>query len=141
MEAYEVEHDFSGIGRRTMLLNAREVFHQNGAHKLILLAIEDVVDDDLGFAASLVVEHSELSGDLPRQKWIARQQQVKRLLRVVHPAGSVQPGGDLETDVRRVERPAVDAGGVTQCANAGSRLLAHQPQSFAHDVAIDSEHR
>lgn len=44
MEAYEVEHDFSGIGRRTMRLNAREVFHQNGAHKLILLAIEDVTD-------------------------------------------------------------------------------------------------
>jgi two-component sensor histidine kinase len=42
MEAYEVEHDFSGIGRRTMLLNAREVFNQDDANTLILLAIEDV---------------------------------------------------------------------------------------------------
>jgi len=42
MEAYAVERDFSGIGRRSMLLNAREVFNQSNAHKLILLAIEDV---------------------------------------------------------------------------------------------------
>ena len=44
MEAYEVEQDFSGIGRRTMLLNAREVFDRRGAHTLILLAIEDVTE-------------------------------------------------------------------------------------------------
>jgi two-component sensor histidine kinase len=44
MEAYEVEHDFFGIGRRKMLLNAREVFNQRNAHKLILLAIEDVTE-------------------------------------------------------------------------------------------------
>jgi two-component sensor histidine kinase len=43
MEAYEVERDFSIIGRRSMLLNAREVFNQR-PHKLILLAIEDVTD-------------------------------------------------------------------------------------------------
>jgi chemotaxis protein methyltransferase CheR len=42
MEAYAVERHFSGIGRRAMLLNAREVFNQSNAHKLILLAIEDV---------------------------------------------------------------------------------------------------
>lgn len=44
MEAYEVQHDFAGIGRRIMLLNAREVFTQSDAHALILLAIEDVTD-------------------------------------------------------------------------------------------------
>jgi two-component sensor histidine kinase len=44
MEAYEVEHEFPGIGRRKMLLNAREVFNQRNAHKLILLAIEDVTE-------------------------------------------------------------------------------------------------
>lgn len=43
MEAYEVERDFPIIGRRSMLLNAREVFNQ-GTQKLILLAIEDVTD-------------------------------------------------------------------------------------------------
>ena len=44
MEAYEVEWDFPIIGRRTMLLNAREVFNQRDTQKLILLAIEDVTD-------------------------------------------------------------------------------------------------
>jgi two-component sensor histidine kinase len=44
MEAYEVQHEFAGIGRRTMLLNAREVFTQDDAHSLILLAIEDITD-------------------------------------------------------------------------------------------------
>jgi PAS domain S-box-containing protein len=43
MEAYEVEQDFPVIGRRSMLLNAREVFNQS-SHRLILLAIEDVTD-------------------------------------------------------------------------------------------------
>jgi two-component sensor histidine kinase len=44
MEAYEVERDFPIIGRRSMLLNAREVFFQKSSRKLILLAIEDVTD-------------------------------------------------------------------------------------------------
>ncbi|HEX3504697.1 MAG TPA: histidine kinase dimerization/phosphoacceptor domain -containing protein [Xanthobacteraceae bacterium] len=44
MQAYEVERDFPNIGRRTMLLNAREVFNHRNAEKLILLAIEDITD-------------------------------------------------------------------------------------------------
>jgi PAS domain S-box-containing protein len=44
MQAYEVERDFPNIGRRTMLLNAREVFNQGNTEKLILLAIEDITD-------------------------------------------------------------------------------------------------
>jgi chemotaxis protein methyltransferase CheR len=45
MEAYEVEQDFPIIGRRSMLLNARELFFfQKNSRKLILLAIEDVTD-------------------------------------------------------------------------------------------------
>ena len=44
MEAYEVERDFPIIGRRAMLLNAREVFFQKNSRKLILLAIEEVTD-------------------------------------------------------------------------------------------------
>src|ERR1700692_747268 len=44
MEAYEVERDFPIVGRRSMLLNARELFFQRNARKLILLAIEDVTD-------------------------------------------------------------------------------------------------
>jgi PAS domain-containing protein len=42
MEDYEVEHDFPSIGQRTMLLNARKIFSENGSHSTILLGIEDV---------------------------------------------------------------------------------------------------
>jgi two-component sensor histidine kinase len=44
MEDYEVERDFPIIGRRSMLLNAREVFDQRNARNLILLTFEDVTD-------------------------------------------------------------------------------------------------
>jgi chemotaxis protein methyltransferase CheR len=42
MEGYEVEHQFPGLGQRTMLLNARKVFYEGGSHTTILLGIEDV---------------------------------------------------------------------------------------------------
>jgi PAS domain S-box-containing protein len=39
---YEVEHDFTTIGRRTMLLNARQIEREMGKELIILLAIEDI---------------------------------------------------------------------------------------------------
>ena len=39
---YEVEHDFATIGRRTMLLNARQIEQAMGKERIILLAIEDI---------------------------------------------------------------------------------------------------
>ncbi len=39
---YEVEHDFAGIGRRIMLLNARQIQRVLGKERIILLAIEDI---------------------------------------------------------------------------------------------------
>ena len=44
MEGYEIEREFPGIGRRSMLLNAREVVNQRNVGKLILLTIEDVTE-------------------------------------------------------------------------------------------------
>ena len=44
MDGYEVEREFPRIGRRSMLLNAREVVSQRSARKLILLTIEDVTE-------------------------------------------------------------------------------------------------
>jgi two-component sensor histidine kinase len=42
MEDYEVEHEFPGVGHRTMRLNARQVFYEGGADTTILLGIEDI---------------------------------------------------------------------------------------------------
>jgi len=41
-KGFEVTHEFPAIGRRRLLLNAREVTQIGGKHRLILLAIEDV---------------------------------------------------------------------------------------------------
>ena len=41
---YEVEHDFATIGKRTMLLNARQIERMLGKEKIILLAIEDITE-------------------------------------------------------------------------------------------------
>lgn len=44
MEGYEVEHEFPGIGHRTIRLNARQVFYPGGAGTTILLGMEDVTE-------------------------------------------------------------------------------------------------
>jgi two-component sensor histidine kinase len=44
MEGYEVEHEFPGLGRRVMCLNARQVFYEGGTNTTILLGMEDITD-------------------------------------------------------------------------------------------------
>jgi len=41
---YEFEHDFVTIGRRTLLLNARQIEREVGKERIILLAIEDITE-------------------------------------------------------------------------------------------------
>jgi len=41
---FEVSHEFPGLGRRTMLLNARRVYQEGKKTELILLAIEDITE-------------------------------------------------------------------------------------------------
>ena len=41
---FEVEHDFLGVGKRIMLLNARQIYQKANRTKLILLAIEDITE-------------------------------------------------------------------------------------------------
>ena len=44
MEGYEVEHEFPGLGSRTICLNARQVFYEGGANATILLGMEDITE-------------------------------------------------------------------------------------------------
>jgi PAS domain S-box-containing protein len=48
----ELTHDFSQIGRRTMMLNARRLELEDGAAQMILLAIEDVTERQQADAAT-----------------------------------------------------------------------------------------
>ena len=43
-ENFQVQHEFSDLGRRTLLLNARQIEPEAGGEKLILVVIEDVTD-------------------------------------------------------------------------------------------------
>jgi len=70
---YEVEHDFATIGRRTMLLNARQIQRAFGKERIILLAIEDITERkeiELGLEKA----HEEL-GELAAE--LKRAAQVK----------------------------------------------------------------
>jgi len=44
INGYEVEHDFQGIGRKIILLNARQIFRENIGSRIILLAMEDITE-------------------------------------------------------------------------------------------------
>jgi PAS domain S-box-containing protein len=50
---YEVEHNFPGIGRKFMLLNAREIVRKNIGSHIILLAMEDITARKLAEEALL----------------------------------------------------------------------------------------
>ena len=39
-----MEHDFAGIGQRTMLLNAKKLRNESNNSELILLASEDITE-------------------------------------------------------------------------------------------------
>ena len=68
MDGFEVEHDFPGIGRKTMLLNARKVIYDNSPNATILLAFSDVT-------TRRAVEN-EKQGLLERTEELLRQKQV-----------------------------------------------------------------
>jgi PAS domain S-box-containing protein len=53
---YEVEHDFSTIGKRIMLLNARKIQRGLGKEQIILLAIEDITERKLAEEALTISE-------------------------------------------------------------------------------------
>jgi len=57
---YEVEHDFATIGRRIMLLNARQMEQARGKKRIILLAIEDITQRR-EVEAGLEKAHEELT--------------------------------------------------------------------------------
>lgn len=68
MDGFEVEHDFPGLGQRTMLLNARKVLYETSANSTILLAFTDVTA-----RRAIEREKEEL---LERTEELLRQKQV-----------------------------------------------------------------
>jgi two-component sensor histidine kinase len=77
MDGFEVDHDFPGVGRRSMLLNARKVIYETSSNSTILLAFTDVtarrtVERELAD----LLEHTE---ELLRQKQVLLQEMQHRV--------------------------------------------------------------
>jgi len=77
MDGFEVEHDFPGIGRKTMLLNARKVLYEDSPNSTILLAFSDVttrraIEDE----KQDLLERTE---ELLRQKHVLLQEMEHRV--------------------------------------------------------------
>ena len=82
MDDFEVDHDFPGIGPRTMLLNARMVAYEHSSERTILLAFTDITARRLveREKADLLARTEELLKDkaalLARTEDLLRQKQV-----------------------------------------------------------------
>lgn len=65
INGYEVEHDFPGIGRKTILLNARQIYRENIGSHIMLLAMEDITDrkqaEEIFWQAKAVAESANRS--------------------------------------------------------------------------------
>ena len=80
MEGYEVEHQFPGLGQRTMYLNARQAFYKEGAGTTILLGFEDVTQRQ-------ILEREK--DDLLRQKEILLQEIQHRIANSLQVVASI----------------------------------------------------
>lgn len=77
MDGFEVEHDFPGIGLRTMLLNARKVLYATSSDTTILLAFTDVTARrQIEREKQLLLETTE---DLLQQKQVLLQEMQHRV--------------------------------------------------------------
>jgi signal transduction histidine kinase len=86
---YEVEHDFKGVGRRALLLNARRL----DDHQLILLAIEDVTERRTGerelktlneTLEARVRDRTQKINELALTLTLAEQRERQQLAQVLH---------------------------------------------------------
>lgn len=77
MDGFEVEHDFPGIGRKTMLLNARKVLYEDSPSATILLAFSDITARRaIELDKANLLERTE---ELLRQKQVLLQEMEHRV--------------------------------------------------------------
>jgi diguanylate cyclase (GGDEF)-like protein/PAS domain S-box-containing protein len=77
---YEVEHDFATIGRRIMLLNARQIERGIGRAQIILLAIEDITTrKEMEEKIKRLAYHDSLTG-LPNRMLLSDRLNMAKIL-------------------------------------------------------------
>ena len=100
IEAYEIEHDFPGIGRRTMCLNARKLFYEKGSRANILVGIEDIT-------AQRVLEHEK--DDLLRQKDVLLEELQHRVANSLQIIASIIMMKAMAVELEETRRHLKDA--------------------------------
>lgn len=69
---YEVEHDFQDIGRKTILLNARQIFREKIGSRIILLAMEDITARKLAEEriSEVIRQQQAILDNIPDSAWL-----------------------------------------------------------------------
>ncbi len=72
INGYEVEHNFPGVGRKTMLLNARKIFREEIGSRIILLAMEDITERKLAEERISEVSRQQqaILNNIPNAAWL-----------------------------------------------------------------------
>ena len=72
LNGYEVEHDFLDIGRKIMLLNAREIFREKVGSRVILLAMEDITERKLAEEriSEVIRQQQAILDNIPIIAWL-----------------------------------------------------------------------
>src|SRR3989339_96785 len=73
-QGYEIEHEFKTIGKKNMILNARELKRADGESRLILLAIEDVTEKR---KAEEIIKAANQKLTTANRELTAAEQQIK----------------------------------------------------------------
>ena len=115
MEGYEVEHEFPGLGHRTMCLNARQVFYEGGAGTTILLGMEDVTE-------RRILEREK--DELLRQKDVLLEELQHRIANSLQIIASIIL---LKAKTGRFRRDPRSSAGRAQAGHVGCRRAATAP--------------
>jgi len=125
IEDFMVDHEFPVIGRKTMLLNARQIPQQKGSSPLILLAFEDITERKRLEQQRLdwQAEENSLASEKARQEKNAELAQVARRVTI----------GELATSIaHEINQPLT---GVITNAEAGLRWLGGDTPNVQEAIA------
>jgi diguanylate cyclase (GGDEF)-like protein/PAS domain S-box-containing protein len=72
INGYEVQHDFLEIGRKTILLNARQIFREEIGSHIILLAMEDITERKMTEEriSEVIRQQQAILDNIPNIAWL-----------------------------------------------------------------------
>jgi diguanylate cyclase (GGDEF)-like protein/PAS domain S-box-containing protein len=135
---YEVDHDFQGIGRKVILLNARQIFRQNIGTHIILLAMEDITDRKLAEerVSEVIRQQQAILDNIPNIAWL--KDRNGRYVAVNNPfaqAFNLTPkelAGKNDYDIYPIER-------AVKYAKDSRAVMKTGMRTFFEDSIVDQE--